>query len=290
MRPEGAGFWHCTPQGNAHRWGTLTEGPRKKLHYLSFGAFEDDLPRFRDHLQRLNVERLTRRPASRATACGFAITTACRSKSASLKNPRRTPNPLSRQPHAGRLCEARSRAAGAETIHPRRLAHLALHPSDVGRAIEFYSKVLGFACLIPPKARSLSCTACTAAITIWSRSENQIGTGTAPLQLGRRSGSRDRAWRHADGEQRLRRRLGHGATCARLQLFPLCPRSLGQLLRIFRRHGLHSRSTSTGPQAIIPERTRSTSGGRRLQPISVATTKPRPESRRWQPAPPFKGQ
>jgi catechol 2,3-dioxygenase len=30
----------------SHIWGTIGEGPRKKLGYVSFGAFEDDIERF----------------------------------------------------------------------------------------------------------------------------------------------------------------------------------------------------------------------------------------------------
>jgi hypothetical protein len=40
----------------------LNEDKSKKLHYLSFGAFEDDLPRFRDRLSVLHVERLAPPP------------------------------------------------------------------------------------------------------------------------------------------------------------------------------------------------------------------------------------
>lgn len=57
VRPEGnllALYTHA----DAHRWGVLHEGPYRKLHYLCFGAFEDDLPKFRDHLARLGIERM----------------------------------------------------------------------------------------------------------------------------------------------------------------------------------------------------------------------------------------
>src|SRR5215470_19527836 len=57
VRNDGAGLALHTPD-HGHRWGLLTQGPRKKLHYLSFGAFADDLPRFRERLAALNVERL----------------------------------------------------------------------------------------------------------------------------------------------------------------------------------------------------------------------------------------
>ena len=57
VRKDGNGIALHT-HGHPHRWGTLSEGPKKKLHYLSFGAFEDDLPRFREHLNKLGIERL----------------------------------------------------------------------------------------------------------------------------------------------------------------------------------------------------------------------------------------
>ncbi len=39
--------------GHPHRWGVVSEGPRKKFSYVSFGAFEDDMARFRERLERL---------------------------------------------------------------------------------------------------------------------------------------------------------------------------------------------------------------------------------------------
>ena len=44
--------------GHTHRWGTVSEGPRKKLHFISFGAFEDDMPKFRQRLEELRIDRL----------------------------------------------------------------------------------------------------------------------------------------------------------------------------------------------------------------------------------------
>ena len=44
--------------GAAQVWGTIGEGPRKKLGYVSFGAFEDDLDRFAKRLQEMGVARL----------------------------------------------------------------------------------------------------------------------------------------------------------------------------------------------------------------------------------------
>ena len=44
--------------GHPHRWGVVSEGPRKKFTYVSFGAFEDDMPRFRERLEKLRIDRL----------------------------------------------------------------------------------------------------------------------------------------------------------------------------------------------------------------------------------------
>src|ERR1700691_1956633 len=44
--------------GSPQLWGTIGEGPRKKLGYLSFGAFEDDIDRFAERLQAMGIPRL----------------------------------------------------------------------------------------------------------------------------------------------------------------------------------------------------------------------------------------
>jgi hypothetical protein len=41
-----------------HVWGTIGEGPRKKLGYVSFGAFEDDIDHFSRRLQEMGIKRL----------------------------------------------------------------------------------------------------------------------------------------------------------------------------------------------------------------------------------------
>ena len=43
---------------HSHVWGTISEGPRKKFGYCSFGAFEDDIDRFATRLQDMKIKRL----------------------------------------------------------------------------------------------------------------------------------------------------------------------------------------------------------------------------------------
>src|SRR5262249_43956438 len=57
VREEGDAL-HIHTKEHAHRWGTVVEGARKKLNFISFGAFEDDLPRFRARLQEKRIDLL----------------------------------------------------------------------------------------------------------------------------------------------------------------------------------------------------------------------------------------
>ena len=59
-----------------HVWGTIGEGPRKKLGYVSFGAFEDDIERFRGACRTWASNGSIRRPGSTRMGSGFATTTA----------------------------------------------------------------------------------------------------------------------------------------------------------------------------------------------------------------------
>src|ERR1700753_2721890 len=54
VREEG-GALNIHTHGHPHRWGSVVEGLTKKLQFISFGAFEDDLPRFRARLEALRI-------------------------------------------------------------------------------------------------------------------------------------------------------------------------------------------------------------------------------------------
>lgn len=142
VREEGGGLGLYT-SGRPHRWGILTEGPRKKLHYLSFGAFEDDIPQFRDRLNRLNVERLPPPPGFESNGLWFrdhdGIPVEIRVAEKSSPNEKATFEAGS----AGPGIRGAVPRSGAPATRPRRLAHLALYTSDTPRAVAFYRDVLG---------------------------------------------------------------------------------------------------------------------------------------------------
>src|SRR5215468_6211044 len=57
--------------GHPHRWGSVVEGPRKKLRFISFGAFEDDLPRFRERLEAMRIVRIDPPPGAQSNGLWF---------------------------------------------------------------------------------------------------------------------------------------------------------------------------------------------------------------------------
>src|SRR5213596_1333458 len=63
VRAEG-GALNIHTHGHPHRWGSVVEGPRKKLQFISFGAFEDDFARFRERLEALRIARIDPPPGA----------------------------------------------------------------------------------------------------------------------------------------------------------------------------------------------------------------------------------
>jgi catechol 2,3-dioxygenase-like lactoylglutathione lyase family enzyme len=142
VREEGRGLALYAP-GLEHRWGILNQGKSKKLHDLSFGAFEDDLPRFRDRLSVLHVERLAPPPGFESNGLWFrdhnGVLVEIRVAEKSSPNEKSSFTAYS----APAGVQGTSYRRNAPPTRPRRLAHLALYTADVGRAIGFYRDVLG---------------------------------------------------------------------------------------------------------------------------------------------------
>ena len=129
--------------GQQHVWGTIVEGPRKKHHYVSFGAFEDDIDRFAKRLQDMGVSRLD--PPAGVNSNGLWF----RDHDGALVEiavaPKTSPNEKS-QFGAVSTGPGERGAPFRSTIkrtYPRRLAHILMFTRDVPKAVEFYTRVLG---------------------------------------------------------------------------------------------------------------------------------------------------
>jgi len=129
--------------GDGYRWGRVVEGPRRTMHHVTFHGFEEDMPRFRAHLEALGIRRLDPPP-------GFA------GEGLWLRDPDGLlveiragvkTSPDRKHPIEAAATEPGRRNApyrrNAVRAAPRRLSHILRFTPDVERAIAFYARVLG---------------------------------------------------------------------------------------------------------------------------------------------------
>ena len=130
-------------RGNAHVWGTIGEGPRKKHQYISFGAFEDDIERFAKRLQDMRITRIDPPPGLDSNGLwlrdhdGNLVEIAVKPKTS--PNEKSKFSAISTGP-GERGAPFRSTM---KRTYPRRLAHILMFTRDVPKAIDFYTRVLG---------------------------------------------------------------------------------------------------------------------------------------------------
>ena len=131
------------PQWGGYRWGRVTAGVRKAIHHIAFHCFEEDLPRFKAHVEAQGV-RLLDPPADFASN-GLWF----HDHDGTLVEIRVGPKT---SPDAKPTVEMVDQAAGIgrapdrsrmPTVRPRRLAHILRFTTSVERAVEFYGRVLG---------------------------------------------------------------------------------------------------------------------------------------------------
>lgn len=129
--------------GNPHTWAAIQEGSRKSLRYISFGAYEEDFPRFRERLERMGIQRLDSPPGYESNGLWF------RDHDQNLVEIRvcEKTSPHEKTPFAMRSTPGGERGAPmraeALEIRPKRMSHVLLFTTDVERAIRFYTQVLG---------------------------------------------------------------------------------------------------------------------------------------------------
>ena len=142
VRNEHSGLGLYT-DNHSHRWGSVVEGPKKRLHHLNFGIFEEDLPAFARRLQKLSVERLSPPKGMESNGiwfqdpAGVLIEARVAEKTTLSKRPAAKSAPVT---PGVRVAPKRSEAG---TIRPQRLSHILLFSPDVTKSIDFYTKALG---------------------------------------------------------------------------------------------------------------------------------------------------
>ncbi|TCR80729.1 VOC family protein [Rhizobium sp. BK376] len=142
VREEGNSLGLYT-HGHAHRWGSLSEGPHKRLSFLSFGVFEDDFDMFRKHVELSGVALIDPPAGFQSNGIWFRdhdgniveIQVAGKSSPSEKSDFRNVSVPANQA-----AAPLRSRAPA---VQPRRLAHVLIFTRDVDKAVTFYCRVLG---------------------------------------------------------------------------------------------------------------------------------------------------
>jgi catechol 2,3-dioxygenase-like lactoylglutathione lyase family enzyme len=129
--------------GHPHRWGVISQGKAKRLLYLSFGVFEDEIDAFGRHFDAIGAKRIEAPSGIDSNGIwiegydGLPLNIRVAEKSS---------------PDEKSAFEVTSVGPGlpgtvanskAPKIHPRRLSHFAIFTTDVGGAIDFYERTLG---------------------------------------------------------------------------------------------------------------------------------------------------
>jgi catechol 2,3-dioxygenase len=129
--------------GHEHRWGVLEEARGKNLQHLTFGVFEDDLPRFRAKLDQLGITRIAPPPGSGGNGIWFHDNDGnkvelCVAEKCSANTKSRFEAISCGPGVAGAVLRDQ-----VPVIRPRRMSHVAIFATDIERTIAFYTAVLG---------------------------------------------------------------------------------------------------------------------------------------------------
>lgn len=130
-------------EGHPHAWGHLVEGPAKRLHHLSFGIYEADLPHFRNRLQQRRIVRLDPPPGFESNGLWFHDP---EGNLVELRVAEKTmpdsKSPLDIIPSDEGMRRAPSRK-DAGRARPTRLSHVLIFAKDVLAQTQFYTGLLG---------------------------------------------------------------------------------------------------------------------------------------------------
>lgn len=129
---------------NPHRWAVIRQGASpKRLSYLSFGIFADEIDAFRRHLDDCGVRYIDAPEGAEAEGIWFESFDGLpvnvrvgQKKTADEKS--RISFTSSEAGQSGAVPNSK-----APKVHPRRLSHFALFCTDVPAGIAYYEKTLG---------------------------------------------------------------------------------------------------------------------------------------------------
>lgn len=128
---------------SSHRWGRVIAGETKRLQWLTFGIYDDDLDAFERKLRESGVAFIS--PPPHAEPAGFWISgpdrlpiqiLAAQKSSPRIKSLRLFPPEVSNSGRAPRRSQVK-------LVRPNRLSHVLLFTADVDASRRFYEEILG---------------------------------------------------------------------------------------------------------------------------------------------------
>jgi catechol 2,3-dioxygenase-like lactoylglutathione lyase family enzyme len=131
--------------GNDQRWGAIRCGAKKRLEYIAFLAYPDDIERFRRHFERLGIDTIDPPPGASVSAGGIWIKTPEGLPihvGAGVKN---SPDERSAVMAVSRHSNERGSPIRGTTpqTRPERLSHILLFTASLDGALGFFGKALG---------------------------------------------------------------------------------------------------------------------------------------------------
>jgi catechol 2,3-dioxygenase-like lactoylglutathione lyase family enzyme len=130
--------------GHRHRWASIHRAPgRKRLQYLCFGAYAEDLEPLRERLERMHVAKRAPHPLAQGAGLwaedpqGVSVQVIVGEKVSPSEKKRVAPPVV---PPGKGAAPMRSTLAG---VKPKRLSHTLMFTSDVMGSVRFYVEALG---------------------------------------------------------------------------------------------------------------------------------------------------
>jgi catechol 2,3-dioxygenase-like lactoylglutathione lyase family enzyme len=129
--------------GHQHRWARIFEGDKKRLLWLSWGIYAEDLASFSDRLSGLGIERINAPEHAERSGIWFrgpdglphqlVVADKCAPESKTVRIMPPDHSNCGRAPQRSHITQVR----------PHRLSHILLFVPDVDEGLAFYSNVLG---------------------------------------------------------------------------------------------------------------------------------------------------
>ena len=130
-------------RGGDYRWGRIVHGSRKEMHHISFHCFEEDLSRFRKHIEAAGVKLLDPPPGFESNGLWLRDQDDMLIEiRVGVKTSPDEKVPAQFKPTPAGCRNAPYRRLSERNL-PGRLSHILRFTPDINQAISFYSRVLG---------------------------------------------------------------------------------------------------------------------------------------------------